>query len=279
VQTLLVGLRTQYELPNLAISDTFTASQSLERHLAALDYSARVLGVDVVHGVNDLAGYLGTLPPLVDEAQVVARLSFARYRGYVQDKQNVLSFQDEKLHQYLALTERRSLEVYERIKRANTFLIVFGGIFLSVTLLFALLNAFRPDRFSWKVTAVTGGIGLIQLVSAFFSKPIRDLQQNLTNLAVFKMILESHSLKTALARYHLTTPLTLRQFTSEDEVAAAKAQIDVLQQQVRAIQEFDTADFSGLATLAVAVGDGVVPPSADEQAPPAADTGAAPALG
>ncbi len=35
VAIVLTGLRTRYELPNLAVSDTFTASTSLERHLSA----------------------------------------------------------------------------------------------------------------------------------------------------------------------------------------------------------------------------------------------------
>jgi hypothetical protein len=85
---------------------------------------------------------------------------------------------------------------------------------------------------------------------------MRDLQQNLTNLAVFKMILESHSLKTALARFHLTTPQTLRELQTEEEAKLAEAQVRVLQQQVTAIQEFDTADFADLARLAMALGDG-----------------------
>ena len=45
--------------PNLAVSDTFTASPTLERHLAGLDYAAKVLDVEVVHGINDLVGFLG----------------------------------------------------------------------------------------------------------------------------------------------------------------------------------------------------------------------------
>jgi hypothetical protein len=273
VQTLLVGLRTQYELPNLAVSDTFTASQTLERHLAGLDYAAKVLGVEVVHGINDLVGFLGLPPAVEDESEIVARSSFARYRSFFQDKQNVLAFQDEKLRQYLALTERRSLDVYERIKRTNTFLILFGCAFLSVTLVFAVLNAIWPDRFRWEIAAVTGGVGLIQLVSAFVSKPIRDLQQNLTNLAVFKMILESHSLKTALARFHLTTPQTLRELQTAEEAKLAAAQVAVFQQQVKAIQEFDSADFADLAKLALAVGDGGVSASA---AAAAAGNGAPP---
>ena len=255
VQTVLVGLRTQYDLPSLGVSDTFTASATLERHLAGLDYAAKVLDVEIVHGVNDLVRFLGFAPPLADESKVVARMSFARYRSYFQDKQNVLAFQDEKLRQYLALTEQRSLEVYERIKHTNTFLIVFGSVFLATTLVFAILNAIWPSRFDWQIAAVTGGIGLLQLVSAFISKPIRDLQQNLTNLAVFKMILESHSLKTALARFHLTTPHTLRELESDDEIKLAAAQVETLKQQVLAIQEFDSADFGDLAKLAQAIGD------------------------
>jgi hypothetical protein len=256
VQSLLVGLRSRYDLPNLAVSDTFTAAFTLERHLAGLDYAAKVCDVEVVHGVNDLTRFLGLPPPLDEESAVVARMSFARYRSFFQDKQNVLAFQDEKLRQYLALTERRSLDVYERIKRTNTFLIWFGCAFLGVTLLFAILSVFWPKRFQWQVEAITGGIGLLQLVTAFISKPIRDLQQNLTNLAVFKMILESHSLKTALARFQLTTPRTLRELRSQEETSLAAAQVEVLKQQVLAIQEFDSADFDDLAKLARAIGDG-----------------------
>jgi hypothetical protein len=258
VQTLLVGLRTRYDLPNLGISDTFTASATLERHLAGLDYAAKVLDVEVIHGVNDLVRFLGLPPPLENEADVVARMSFARYRSYFQDKQNVLAFQEEKLRQYLALTERRSLDVYERIKRTNTFLILFGCAFLVTTLAFAILNGIWPSKFEWQIVAITGGIGLLQLVTAFISKPIRDLQRNLTNLAVFKMILESHSLKTALARFHLTTPHTLRDLQTDKEKGLAVAQVDVLKQELLAIQEFDSADFGDLANLARALGEDTV---------------------
>jgi hypothetical protein len=255
VQTLLVGLRTRYELPNLGVSDTFTASTTLERHLAGLDHAAKVLDVEVIHGVNDLVSFLGLPPPLEDESGVVARMSFARYRSFFQDKQNVLAFQDEKLRQYLALTERRSLDVYERIKHTNTFLIWFGCAFLLTTLVLSILNGIWPKQFEWQIVAITGGIGLLQLVTAFISKPIRDLQQNLTNLAVFKMILESHSLKTALARFHLTTPHTLRDLQTDREKGLAAAQVEVLKEQVLAIQEFDSADFGDLAKLARAIGE------------------------
>jgi hypothetical protein len=148
------------------------------------------------------------------------------------------------------LTERRSVEIYERIKRANTFLILFGLTFLAATLVLAILSAVWPDRIDWKPAALTGGVGLLQIASALVSRPVRQLQQNLTNLAMFKMIIESHSLKTAFARFHLTTPQALREFTSAEEAQAAGRQIAALADQLRVMQEMDDADFDGLARLA-----------------------------
>ena len=253
VQTVLVSLGTQYDLPNLAVSDTFTASSSLERHLAGLDYASKVLHAEVVHGINDLTRFLGGMPPLEDESELVGRISFSRYASFFQDKQNVLGYQDEKLRQYVLLTERRSVEIYERIKRANTFLIGFGLTFMAVTLVLSILSALAPDRFDWRPAAITGGVGLLQIASAFVNRPVRQLQQNLTNLAMFKMIIESHSLKTAFARFHLTTPQTLRELSSPAEAEAAHRQIASLAEQLHVMQEMDTADFDGLARLAVPV--------------------------
>jgi hypothetical protein len=84
VKMLLTGLRTQYELPNLAVSDTFTASTSLERHLSGLDFAAKLLTVEVVHGINDLVRYLGGAGSLEGESKIVAADSFSRYQTYFQ---------------------------------------------------------------------------------------------------------------------------------------------------------------------------------------------------
>ena len=209
VAIVLAGLRTRYELPNLAVSDTFTASTTLERHLGGLDFAAKLLNVEVVHGINDLVGFLGGTGDLEDESELVAADSFSRYQSYFQDRQTVLAHQSEKLQEYELLTQRRSVEVYETIRRANTFLIAWGMVFLSATLVLSILAAFGVVE--WQLAAVTGGLSLVQFVGAFFTQPSSDLQRNLTNLAVFKMILESHSLKTAVARFHLTTPQALRE--------------------------------------------------------------------
>ena len=166
-----------------------------------------------MHGINDFVRFLGGTGDIEDESEIVAADSFARYKTYFQDRQNVLAHESEKLRAYELLTQRRSVELYETIRRANTFLIAWGTVFLTATLVLSILSAFGVV--DWKAAAVTGGLSLAQFVGAFFTQPSSDLQRNLTNLAVFKMILESHSLKTAVARFHLTTPQALRELHTE----------------------------------------------------------------
>ena len=168
-----------------------------------------------MHGINDLVRFLGGTGDIEDESEIVAADSFARYQTYFQDRQNVLAHESEKLQEYELLTQRRSMEVYDTVRRANTFLIAWGSVFLTATLVLSILSAFGVV--DWKAAAVTGGLSLAQFVGAFFTQPSSDLQRNLTNLAVFKMVLESHSLKTAVARFHLTTPQALRELHSETD--------------------------------------------------------------
>jgi hypothetical protein len=254
VQMLLTGIRTFYNLQNLAVSDTFTASATLERHLAGLDFAAKVLDVEVIHGINDLVGFLGGSAELENESAVVAADSFARYQSFFQDRQNVLAYESQRLQEYLLLTEQRARDVYDTVKRANKFLILWGMAFLSATLILAILSA--VGLVSWALPAITGGLSLVQFVGAFFSQPAEDLQRNLTNLATFKMILESHSLKTAFARFHLTTPTMLRELRTDREATAAGLQVDSLQRQLAVIQALDRADFESLRE----VGFSVAPP-------------------
>jgi hypothetical protein len=269
VITLLAGIRTRYEVRNLAVSDTLTASATLERHLNGLDFASKVLGVDVIHGLNELTRYLGGSPSIRNEGELVAAPPFSRYETFFQDKQHVLAYQDEKLREYVALTERRSVDVYVRIKRANQFLIWFGTLFLILTLAGAVLAQVFPNRFDWKLPLVTGSVSLLQLIGAFYTKPIHDLQQNLTNLAQFKMILESHSLKMAFARFHLTTPMTLREVQSLTEAEDAARQVKAFRELIEAIQAYDKADFASLAQLAFSQwNDGSHDPSAPPSSVP-----------
>ena len=272
VKTLLTGLRTLYNLPNLAVSDSFTASATLERHLGGLDFASKVLGVEVVHGINDLVRFLGGSGELADESEVVVADSFSRYQSFFQDRQNVLAYETQRLQEYLILTERRARDVYETVKRANAFLLAWGGAFLTATLVLAIASAISPDTVDWKLPAITGGMSLAQFLGAFFSQPTADLQRNLTNLAAFKMILESHSLKTAFARFHLTTPQMLRELRTEREATAAARQVEALERQLAVIQALDRADFESLRELGFRVETG---PSPDE--PALAVNGEAPA--
>lgn len=249
IKTLLTGIRTRYNVSNLAVSDTFTASATLERHLAGLDYAKKVLSVEVIHGINDLVRFLGGTAAVDDESDLVAGDSYARYQSFFQDQQNVLGYQHERLEDYLMLTERRSVKLYNTISRSNRFLIAWGGAFLVLTLVLALLSAIWPGRFDWKLPAITGGLSLAQFVGVFFRASGSDLQRNLTNLAVFKMILESHSLKTAFARYHLTTPQTLRELQTKEDAEAAARQIEALRHQLDVIAGYDRGDFDDLERL------------------------------
>ena len=121
-------------------------------------------------------------------------------------------------------------------------------VFLSATLVLSILSAFGVVR--WELAAVTGGLSLAQFVGAFFTQPSSDLQRNLTNLAVLKMILESHSLKTAIARFHLTTPQALRELQTEGEADdATAARSRRCRRSSKAIEDVDRADFAALERL------------------------------
>jgi hypothetical protein len=113
------------------------------------------------------------------------------------------------------------------------------------------------------LAAVTGGLSLAQFVGAFFTQPSSDLQRNLTNLAVFKMILESHSLKAAVARFHLTTPQALRELQTKGEGEDAARQIEALRKELEAIEDVDRADFDALRQLGFST-DGRVATQADQ---------------
>ncbi|HXJ66220.1 MAG TPA: hypothetical protein VNN79_20865, partial [Actinomycetota bacterium] len=133
-------------------------------------------------------------------------------------------------------------------KWSNIFLIAWGSAFLIATLVFAVWAAVDPDV-SWAIAAITGGVGLIQLVSAFYTQPMKDLQRNLMNLTTYRLVLESHSLKMALARFHLTTPRTLREVRTSGQAGEAKFQVEVLEREIDAVEKVGSADYEALERL------------------------------
>jgi hypothetical protein len=276
VLTLLGGLLARYDLPNLAVSDTLTASPTLERHISGLDFAAKVMQVEVVHGVNDLVRYLGGEPPLEDEDELVAEDGFAQFQNFFKDKQSVLAYESEKLQDYLVLTEQKALSTYSWIKWSNVFLIAWGSLFLIATLAFAIWAAVDPSV-SWAIPAITGGVGLIQLVSAFYTQPMSDLQKNLMNLTTYRLVLESHSLKMALARFHLTTPRTLRDVRTRGQASEASYQIGILEKEINAIEQADAADYGALERLRVGEAGDAKPNGKKDGAKSAAETNGGPA--
>jgi hypothetical protein len=247
---LLAGLVSRYNIRNLAISDTLTASSSIESHLGALDFINKLLGVEVISGLNDLVRFLGGEGRIPNEPEIVAAGGFSNYVQYFQDKQNVLAHNDSKLNEYVALTQKRSKDLYQTVSRANQFLLYGGVALLAVTIIAAAWALFQPSYVSWTLPAVTGGLSLTQLVTVFFGQPMARLQKNLTNFASFRMILESHSLKMALARFHLTTAETLRgNLAASGAKEAAEIQIKLLKDCLAAIDQTEKTTCVALAQL------------------------------
>jgi hypothetical protein len=278
IPILLAGLRARYLVPNLAVSDTLTASRALERHLVGLDFADKLLRVEVIHGIGDLAAYVGSEVVLEDESEITAAPDFQQYRNFFADKASVLAYQGERQQDYEQLTEKRSLRVYQTITRANVFLLLLGCAFLLLALAGSILNLVS-DSSDWQIVAVTGGLGLGGIVAVFFTRPARDLQQNLNNLASFKMVMEGHSLKEAFTRYHLTTPEVLREVGSELERDTALSQIEALRRQLAVIDEAQQADYDALGRFVAVEAaarapaptrtNGAAEPEAEPQAPSA----------
>jgi hypothetical protein len=126
-------------------------------------------------------------------------------------------------------------------------LLAWGAAFLTATLVLSIASA--VGDVDWKLPAITAGVSLAQFIGAFFTQPTSDLQRNLTNLAAFRMILESHSLKTAFARFHLTTPHMLRELRTEREATEAGRQLDALERELAVVQSLDRSDFESLRDL------------------------------
>jgi hypothetical protein len=240
IATLLIGIRSQYPVSNLMISDSLTASPSLERHITALDFFDKILGVEVSHDLNDLIRFLGGKSDIKNSSDLVGKNAFAEFETYANDKQLVLADRNRIYNEYLALTQNRSSDVYKWIWMANRFLIVFGMVLL-ITMLCGIFLRWTSTRL-----AIFGGIGVVQILAGFFTGPTNRLLKNLTNLVSLRIILENHSLKSALARFHLTTSETLRQNLLK---AKAKVQIEILEDELKLIDTMESKTYEALYRL------------------------------
>jgi nicotinamidase-related amidase len=238
VQIVLQSLRVAYNPDRLVVSDSLTASPTLERHLGALDFASKVLGVEVIHGVADLARFLGTDPGDDQELESSANaVVFADYAEYFRDKQAITSYEDTQLRSYRQQIAGRLRQTVRLVRFTSTFLIGCGVLTLGATVVLAVLAAINPGRLPIALPAVLLGVSVTQLVAVFFNRPGEDLTRLFSREAVYRMLLESRSLRLALARYHLTTPAALHDNTD------AKARTDALRDQLNLLAELDKADF------------------------------------
>lgn len=230
VQIVLQSLRVAYNLEGLVVSDSLTASPTLERHLGALDFASKVLGAEVMHGVGDLARFLGTDPGKDEELESSANeVAFADYAQYFRDKQSIVSYEDTQQRSYRQQITGSLRQTIRWVRFTNKFLIVSGSFTLAATVALAVTAAIHPARLPVALPATLLGVSVAQLVYLFFNRPAQQLTALLSREAVIRMLLESRSLKLALARHHLTTPQALRAGAgSQEQMAVLRNQLDVL---------------------------------------------------
>ncbi|MCQ8191395.1 hypothetical protein [Streptomyces rugosispiralis] len=245
VQLLLTGIRSRYDVRQLVVSDALTASRTLERHLTALDFCQRVLHTEVMTGLAELARFLGSRP---DDDRRLSRggdAEFVEYSSYIQDKQGILSYEDARMRDYRIQTAERLRRAQHTVGFASKFLLGLGTCLLASALLLSLVGVFLPDRIGWQSPAVLGALGAGQIVTLFFARPVRSVQDALAEETRYRMILETRSLKVALARFHITTAAALRR---HDDV---EGQTDALARQLEILERMDTADIEQLKQLGV----------------------------
>jgi hypothetical protein len=245
VQLLLIALRSRYDFEQLVVSDPLTASRSVERHLTALDYAKRVLWVEVIDSVPELARFLGARPSRTAIEGHGATVEFANYSSYVEDKEGILSFEDARLRDYRRQTSEQLRRTQRTIQRASNFLVGWGMALLTIALATSVLAFLYPSYVRWQIPAITGGVGFVPLITLLFLKPGRTLQASTNADTMFRIILESRSVKVALARHHLTTAAVLKPADSVTE------QLDTFERQVKILQAIDDADYTALRQLGI----------------------------
>jgi hypothetical protein len=242
VQILLQELRSAYNPGRLVVSDALTASPTLDRHLAALDYAQKALSVEIMPGVADLARFLGGDPGEDEELESYASAgALADYAQYIRDKQRIESYEDAHLRSYRQQVSGHLRYTVWLATLANSFLIGTGVVTLGSSVVLAVLACLHTGRLPVALPAELLGASVVQLASALFSRPVRELTGLIGQEAVFRMLLESRSLRLALARYHLTTRAALHGEGGAADHAA------VVRDQLTLLSELDNADFDWLA--------------------------------
>lgn len=244
IQLLLTELRSRYHIRRLVVSDALTASRTLERHLSALDFCERVLHTEVMDGLAELVRFLGCRPE-DDRALVRGDAESGGSTSYFRDRQGILSYEDARLRDYRLQTADRLRQTQHLVGFASRFLLGLGAVLLLSALVLSLVGAVLPERIAWQVPAVFGALGAGQIVTVFFTRPVRSLQDALAQETIYRMVLESRSLKVALARFHVTAARALHRRTDPAD------HMNALERQLELLERIDTADFERLRALGV----------------------------
>lgn len=268
IRTLLVGLRSRYEIENLIVSDVLTDAPTLERHLDGLDFADKVVGAEIIHNLNDLANVLNPgAGHIIPNAITATTANFHDYRRHFLDRQKLLAFQDQRLLQYVELTGRRSVEVYNQIDQANRFLMRMGRIFLALTAALIVLRAA-----GWNVPAdallIAGGLSVAQIITSFFLLPAAQARTNLMELVRLRNYLEAYSNVSGLLRHHLTRAERLQPDLKNDpDGSNARIELSLLREQLELIQDA-TAGMSQAFSLGAPPSPAVPGENEDDNKPP-----------
>jgi len=272
IKTLLTGLRSRYDVPNLIVSDVLTAAPSLERHLAGLDFADKVLNVEIVSNLNTIISVMDIDESFEgkssEEPQIPLSLTehtpkWRNYRNYYLDKQNVLAYQDQRLAQYLQLTTERSEEIYHQVYVTNRYLTWIGRIFVIVLLILIVLDATGLADISLELFVIAGVASFSQIIPLFITGPQDRMRENLATLVRLRNYLETYSMTSAILRHHLTSPQRLEHDTSIENV---EQQIDLISQAASGLRE-NFMDISGRLENALAdtrTNTGPMAPNYDE---------------
>src|SRR5437764_773705 len=158
-------------------------------------------------------------------------------------KQSIVSYADTHQRSYRQQITRSLRQTMRWVRFTNGFLIACGAFTLAATLVLAIVAAVHPGRLPVALPVTVLGLSVVQLVYLFFNRPAQQLTALLSREAVIRMLLESRSLRLALARYHLTTPEALRCG------AGAADQVSMLREQLNVLADLDRVDFDRFGTL------------------------------
>lgn len=256
VKILVTDLRTRYRNINIAVASSLTASRSIERHISALDFMKKVLDVVIVHKIPNLLAFLGEKSnKILSECKDCKEGDdfYKEYGDYEVDKQKIIDYAKRKRLEFRQMVGKKAERLYSFVYWLNIILAIIGVIFLIIPIIKVLaignvilfnfifdLN-FAPLQYSFVSDAIFGGIGLGAFSIIFFSKRMSILQKNLTNFAQFAMLLDSHSLKTAIAQHHLTTPIQLRNVTDSEKIDNQQKSVKLIKQKIEALGLIDSS--------------------------------------